>query len=70
MNHRERIGQRIAELRKQRGLTVMQLANQCGVTRQNIYKIEDGKYNVSIDILTKVATALDAELIIQEKAAE
>lgn len=66
MNHRERIGQQIAELRQKKGLTLKQLAELSGVTFQNITKIEHGKYNVSIDILTKVCNALGAEITIKE----
>lgn len=69
-NHRERIGQEIAQLRQERGLSVMQLAGLCNVSRQNIYKIEDGRYNVSIDILQKICNALNVELAIVDKAAE
>lgn len=48
----------------------MQLAELSGITRQNIYKIEDGKYNVSIDILNKICQSLGVEIGINEKAAE
>ena len=60
--NRIQIGNRISELRQEKGMSVNQLAEKCDVSRQNIYKIEDGKYNVSIDILYKVRKALDVEL--------
>lgn len=62
MEHRERIGQRIAELRKAKGMTLVQLSELSGITFQNITKIEHGKYNVSIDILTKLCNVLGAEI--------
>lgn len=58
LKERERIGLRMAELRKKRNMTQEELANLCGVNRVNISKIEGGAYNVSIDILSKVAFAL------------
>lgn len=70
MNHRERIGKQIAELRKNKGLTLQQLENLSGVSMQNITKIEHGRYNVSIDILSKLCNALGSELELKDKAAE
>lgn len=69
MSERERIGKRIAELRNEKGYSVRELAEICGVHFSNIGKIEAGKYNVSIDILSKVANALNCEIDIKEKAA-
>jgi transcriptional regulator with XRE-family HTH domain len=63
--NRLRIGQRIAELRQEKGLTVRQLGEMSGVSYQNITKIEHGKYNVSIDILNKICLALGVELKIE-----
>lgn len=68
--NRERIGQRIAQLRKEKGLSLRELSDKCGVTYQNINKIENGKYNVGIDILWRIADALGAEIKLTEKAAE
>ena len=65
MLHRERIGQRIAQLRKEKGLSLRQLSEQCGVTFQNINKIESGRYNVGIDILGRIADALGVEIKIE-----
>lgn len=59
---RVRIGKRIAELRKEKGLSVRALAELAGVSSQNITKIENGKYNVSIDILSKITNALNCKL--------
>ena len=58
LKERERIGSRLAILRKKRNMTQEELANLCGVNRVNIAKIEKGAYNVSIDILSKVTSAL------------
>ena len=49
MNNREYIGERIAEIRQAKGLSIRQLAEASGVNFANIYKIENGKYNVRID---------------------
>lgn len=65
--NRLRIGQKIAALRKEKGLTVRQLADLCGVSAQNITKIEHGRYNVSIDILGKICEALVSKFEIVEK---
>lgn len=65
MANRIQIGNRISELRQEKRMSVIQLAEKCDVSRQNIYKIEDGKYNVSIDILYRVCKALGVELKIE-----
>lgn len=67
MTHREYIGRQITALRIKQGLTVRQLADICGVTYVNISKIENGRYNVSIDILSKICSAMGAEIKIEEK---
>ena len=65
MSNREYIGKRIAEIRKAKGMSIRQLADASGVNFANIYKIENGKYNVSIDILNKICKALGVELKIE-----
>lgn len=59
---RERIGKRIAELRKAKGLTQAQLAEKTGFPRSNIGRIETGKYSVGLDVLAKIASALGASV--------
>lgn len=70
MTHRQQIGSKIQELRVQRGLSVRQLAEMSGVIYSNISKIENGRYNVSVDILGKIADALGVELTMIEKEAK
>ena len=59
MDNKEQIGMRISELRKERGMTQEELAEASRVDRTNISKIESGVYNVSMDILAKIATVLE-----------
>jgi transcriptional regulator with XRE-family HTH domain len=65
--NRLRIGGQVAAIRKEKGLTIRELADRCGVSFQNITKIENGKYNVSIDILGKICNAFDYEIRIHPK---
>ena len=67
LQNRIAIGKRIAEIRQSKKLTQVQLAELSGLNRVNINKIENGRYNVSIDILQKVCDALDVKLDIVEK---
>ena len=67
MNNREYIGKRIAEIRQAKGLSIRQLAEASGVSFANIYKIENGKYNVSIDILGKICEALGCRIDVVEE---
>lgn len=67
MNNRDYIGKRIAEIRQAKGLSIRQLAEACGVNFANIYKIENGKYNVSVDILGKICEALNCRIEIVEE---
>lgn len=60
--NRLRIGRQIRTARIGKNLTVRQLAELSGVPFQNITKIENGKYNVSIDILGKLCHALDLKM--------
>lgn len=59
---RLRVGQRIAESRKEHAMTQQQLADAVGVSREHIARIEAGKYSVGLDILVKVAKAMDMKL--------
>ena len=55
---RQRIGQRIADLRKQNGMTQQDLADITGNQRNHISRIESGKYSVGFDTLQAIAEAL------------
>ena len=64
---RQRIGQRIRELRDAKGLSQRDLENRTGLTHNHISRIENGNYNVSLDTLSKIAAALDADISLLDK---
>lgn len=62
MSIREEIGLKIALFRKEAGLSQRDLAEKAGLTQNTIYKIENGKFSVGIDVLGKVAEALNRKI--------
>ena len=62
MNDRERIGRRIAEIRKNKGLSQARLAEIVGIAPGNIARIETGKYSTGIDLLSKIGLGLGVRL--------
>ena len=52
----------VAEARSKAGLTQSQLADATGIDQSDISKIERGAANPSINTLSRIAEALDAEL--------
>jgi DNA-binding XRE family transcriptional regulator len=59
---REKIGLELRCIRNEKGLTIYELGDACGLAFTTISKIENGRYNVSVDILGKVADALGCKL--------
>lgn len=57
-DERQRIGQRIAELRREKEMTQTELAEVTGLQRSHIVRLEQGRYGVSIDVLSQIAEAL------------
>lgn len=55
---RQRIGQRIAALRKMAKLTQEELADRAGLQRTHIGRIEAGKYAVNIETVEAIAQVL------------
>lgn len=53
------LGKRIRTIRLQRGLSQMQLADEVGVTYQQIQKYEKGTDRITVDRLRKIARALE-----------
>ena len=56
---RDRIGHRIATLRKLAGMSQEQLAANAGLQRTHISRIEAGKYAVTLETIQAIAEALD-----------
>ena len=59
---RERIGNRIKELRKEKDIDAKTLAKRIGIDAGNLSRIEQGKFSVGIDILNKIASALNMRI--------
>jgi transcriptional regulator with XRE-family HTH domain len=59
---RQRIGQHIAQLRKEQGMTQQDLANRVEMQRSHIARIEAGRYSVGLDTLAAIAQALGKRL--------
>ena len=55
---RDRIGLRIASLRKMQGLTITQLAERAGIQRAHLSRIEASKYAVTLETIQAIAEAL------------
>jgi transcriptional regulator with XRE-family HTH domain len=58
----EQLGQRIAERRKARGITQVELAKILGIAQQTLAHYEGGTVRIAIATLTIVAKALDATI--------
>ena len=69
-NERKRIGTRIAEIRKNKGMTQMDLSAATGIQQAHIARIETGRYSVGLDTLALIAKALDAKVDIIVKSEE
>jgi HTH-type transcriptional regulator / antitoxin HipB len=50
------------ELRKKKHLTQSQLAEKLGMEKGQISKIENGKFNLTLATINKIATALGAKV--------
>lgn len=59
---RKTMGESIRAMRTAQGWTQEQLAEIAGITAANVRSVEAGKYAVNIDVLNKIAGALNAEL--------
>lgn len=55
---RERIGKRIAALRKLAGMSQEDLALRAGLQRTHVSRIEAGKYAVTLETIQAIAEAL------------
>lgn len=52
-------------LRKERGITQQEIADRTGIKRTNVARIESGRNAPTIEVLVKLAAALDMELEIR-----
>lgn len=59
---RQRIGQKIKEMRTEANVTLTELSEKTGLDKAHIWRIEAGKYNVGIDTLAVIAKALGREV--------
>ena len=50
----ERIIKKTKELRKDMGITMVELGEQAGLSRQGIYQIESGKFSPSVSTLSRI----------------
>lgn len=66
-NTRIAFGRKIVEARTVNRLTQEELAERAGLQQNNLSRIENGKYNPGLDILQRIADALDMELGFMEK---
>ncbi len=58
-------GANLRELRKEKELSQTQLSKMANVERANIARIENGKFNLSIGIMIKLAAALGKDIEIK-----
>lgn len=59
MDIKEKFGIRLRTLRKEKGLSQEELALKSGLNRPYISAIEKGKRNVSLEVMEKLAGALE-----------
>lgn len=59
----KKIGSLISKVRKERGLTQAEFAKALGTSQSAVNRIENGKQNLSIEMLGRISSVLDKEII-------
>jgi putative transcriptional regulator len=54
----EKLGQNISKIRKEKGLTQVELGNLCDFDKSTIHRLESGRSNPTVITLKKVAAGL------------
>lgn len=65
-NERVRIGLRIRELRKEKNIEAKILAQIANIDPANLSRIEQGRYSVGLDVISRIALALGAKIELTE----
>lgn len=63
---RKRIGQQLQDAREEKGISIRALAEQTGLNKSQICRIEAGRLNTGIDAISKLADALGLRLNLDE----
>jgi transcriptional regulator with XRE-family HTH domain len=61
----EQIGAAVRLLRREQGLTQVELAKSAGVAKSTVTLLEAGRGNATLESLLKIAHALDAEVTLR-----
>ena len=64
-NTRKTVIEQYVRCRKMQGITQAELAKRAGVPRSNITRFESGNYNPSLELLVRIAAALEMTLQMQ-----
>src|SRR3990170_2780204 len=62
-DYKGRIGNLIRDARKHRGMTQLQLAERLSTSQSAINRIEKGHQNLSLEMLARIGSALDSEIV-------
>ncbi len=66
-NYRHKLGDKIRQVREQRGYSQEQLADMMDINRTTISKIENGKFSITVDYLVRFSIFLDYEFKVIER---
>lgn len=58
----EVLAQQLKELRLKKNLSLTELANKIGMEKGQLSKIENGKFNLTLATINRIAVALDAKV--------
>ena len=57
-----KVGLKIKQLREERHITQLQLADKCDMEKNNIGRIENGRRNIKLFTLMRICKALDISM--------
>ena len=66
-DYRLKLGDKIRQVREQRGYSQEQLADMMDINRSTISKIENGKFSITVDYLVRLSIFLDYEFKVIER---
>lgn len=63
--NRKQIGKLLSHKRKERGYTLEQVALKTGLSETNLMRIEEGRYNIGVDMLMNIINALETKILLE-----